>query len=116
MVSQHKKKRRFARVQLAKQLHVRLSSVPEIFERSDGDIGLGGMFLKTDLQIPVGSDVVITIELSNVHPVELQGQVLRLDTIESSGRRGIAIEFEELPPASEIAMRNLLEKIKSFQS
>jgi len=114
MQSPYKKKRRFARVQLSKQLRIRLRDVNELIDRCEGDIGLGGMFLKTRVNLPIGTQLSVSIELSEgTNTLEISARVLRLDTTEATGREGIAFEFEELPPASEIWLRNLIEQIRT---
>jgi Tfp pilus assembly protein PilZ len=83
-------RRRFERFKA--ELHVRMDSEQRLHEMLTSDLSLGGMFVRTELDLPIGAEVCLYI----VHPrtdVSFPLDCLVRRVVREPGMQGIGVEF-----------------------
>ena len=90
-------KRKFARIPLAKKVKLRFKGKEHFSKHYIKDISLGGLFLKTKQELPVGTvfhfEFVVDDELP---PIKGEGTVVRISRDESGNIDGLGIKFLSL--------------------
>lgn len=74
------------------------------------DLSLGGVFLKTDQEIPVGTVITMEFSIQGIKDlVKTKGKVVRIGYKEGK-LEGIGVQFEEIEENSEKGLKGYLKE------
>jgi len=108
-------RRKDRRVTIATIVKVWLEDLDDLMEYMSENLSAGGIFIKTDRPIPVGSKVSLEISLfeGGIKLIEAEGNVVRVIGGEAGparGESGIAIEFTYIDPESKVLIDKIVNK------
>lgn len=107
-------RRRFERVR-APKIQVRVATLERLRTMYLEDLSQGGIFIRTEKTLPVGSPVEVELVPPDMPPLPLSGSVARVVVDEEAKREkraGMGVKFESLTPDSERALADLISRLK----
>jgi len=85
--------RKYPRVPLSVKVTKLDSGAFQYYQASN--ISAGGMFIKADEPLPIGTRLRITVSMPR-HPLEVEGEVVRV-MLEGGFQSGMGVKFDALP-------------------
>jgi uncharacterized protein (TIGR02266 family) len=103
----HSEKRYERRVQVNREF----SSIEEFITEYVSDISRSGVFIRSDVQLPVGTkvDLCFTVIVGDFETIEGIGEVVRVVSAGEGAQPGMGVVFTELTSDSQRLVDGLLE-------
>ena len=114
-VESEAERRRSERAELI--VRVDYATVDELFSEFTSDINEGGLFIETEKQRPLGTEVSLHFNLpGSARTVQTNGTVVRVSDGSDGATPGMGIEFEDLPPDARQHIDQIIRSLRSRTS
>jgi len=108
-------RRRSERAELI--VRVDYATVDELFSEFTRDINEGGLFIETEKQRPLGTEVCLHFNLpGSARAIRTSGTVVRLSDGSDGDAPGMGIEFDDLPPDARGHIDQIIRSLRSRTS
>jgi len=113
-------RRKDRRITIATVVKVWLEDLDDLTEYMSENLSAGGIFIKTDQPLPVGSKVSLEFSLfeGGMKLIEAEGIVVRIMgkvTGLGRGESGMAVEFTYIDPESKALIDNIVNKSAEYE-